>query len=53
MTQVAEQRSEGSLRTVHGSLLPTNDNPAVTTLHVALLTGGGDKAALGMAAALT
>jgi len=54
MTQVAEQRSEGSSRTVHSSLPPTNDNPAVINLHVALLTGGGDKPyALGMAAALT
>jgi D-inositol-3-phosphate glycosyltransferase len=53
MTQVAERRLV-SLRTAHGSVPPTNDNPVVTTLRVALLTGGGDKPyALGMAAALT
>lgn len=54
MTHVAEQRSEVSPRTAQDSVLATSDNSAVSTLHVALLTGGGDKPyALGMAAALT
>ena len=41
-------------RAAHGFVPSTNANLPSSTLHVALLTGGGDKPyALGMAAALT
>ncbi len=54
MTQLTEQRSEVRHRVGHSCVPSTSDNQVVTTLHVALLTGGGDKPyALGMAAALT
>ena len=54
MTQLTEQKSEIGQRSMPDSVPSTNDNSPVTTLDVALLTGGGDKPyALGMAAALT
>jgi D-inositol-3-phosphate glycosyltransferase len=54
MTPLIEQRSEVGARAAYGSGSSTHDNRASSTLHVALLTGGGDKPyALGMAAALT
>jgi glycosyltransferase involved in cell wall biosynthesis len=54
MTPLIEQRSEVMWRAAHGCVPSTNANLPSSTLHVALLTGGGDKPyALGMAAALT
>ena len=54
MTQLMEQSSEARGRVAHRSVPSTNDEQLASTLHVALLTGGGDRPyALGMAAALT
>jgi D-inositol-3-phosphate glycosyltransferase len=54
MTPLIEQKSEIGARAAYGSGSSTHDNRASSTLHVALLTGGGDKPyALGIAAALT
>jgi len=54
MTQVIKQRSEVGARAAYGSGSSTHDNRASSTLHIALLTGGGDKPyAHGMAEALT
>jgi len=54
MIPLIEQRSEVRGRAANASLPPTNDNLSSSTLHIALLTGGGDKPyALGVAEALT
>ncbi|PYK71261.1 MAG: hypothetical protein DME42_11090 [Verrucomicrobia bacterium] len=54
MTPLIEQRSEVGARAAYGSGSSTHDNQASSTLHVALLTGGGDKPyAHGMVEALT
>ena len=54
MTPLIEQRSEVMWRAAHGCVPSTKANLPSSTLHVALLTGGGDKPyALGIAAAVT
>ncbi|PYK67820.1 MAG: hypothetical protein DME45_09515 [Verrucomicrobia bacterium] len=54
MTPLIEQRSEVGARAAYGSGSSIHDNRTSSTLHVALLTGGGDKPyAHGMVEALT